>query len=124
MSIISITIKLIKSLVIKMLNFKNIDIFTIDSVDIIRNKNKTKNVLGGLLTLIIPFVLAFFCIYLFLMNQMKPDIVSDNLYYTKDLQSSVDFKIEFNYDFVKNDSIVWFEMVTDDVKQTECYKNK
>ncbi len=107
-----------------MLNFKNIDIFTIDSVDIIRNKNKTKNVLGGLLTLIIPFVLAFFCIYLFLMNQMKPDIVSDNLYYTKDLQSSVDFKIEFNYDFVKNDSIVWFEMVTDDVKQTECYKNK
>ena len=58
------------------------------------------------------------------MNQMKPDIVNDNIYYTKDLQSPVDFKIEFNYDFVKNDSITWFEMITDDVKQTECYKNK
>ena len=107
-----------------MLNFENIDIFTIDSVDIIRNKNKTKNVLGAFLTILIPFVLAFFFIYLFLTNQMKPDIVSDNIYYTKDLQSPVDFKIEFNYDFVKNDSIAWFEMVTDDVKQTECYKNK
>ena len=54
-----------------MFNFEKIDIFTIDSVDIIRNKNKTKNLVGAFLTILIPFVLAFFFIYLFLMNQMK-----------------------------------------------------
>lgn len=104
--------------------YKSIDIFTIEPVEIIRKKNKTKNTLGATLTVLIPFVIAFFFIYLFLTNQMKPDIVSDNIYYTKDLKSPVDFRIEFNLDFVKNDSIAWFEMITDDIKQTECYKNK
>jgi hypothetical protein len=107
-----------------MVDYNSIDIFTIEPVEIIRKKNKTKNTLGATLTLLIPFVIVFFFIYLFLTNQMKPDIVSDNLYYTKDLKSPVDFRIEFNYDFVKNDSIAWFEMVTDDVKQTDCYMNK
>jgi hypothetical protein len=107
-----------------MFDYRRLDIFTVDPVEIIRKKNSTKNGLGAVLTICIPIVIIFFVTYLFITNEARPDIVTETIHHTKDLQSPINLRVEWNTSLVVNETIADIFMITSANKKTSCHLNK
>ena len=101
-----------------------IDLFQVDSIDIQRQRRKTKTILGGILTLLVPI----FCIITFSLlmvnNNNKSDIITNDLINTDLFTTSIQANIEWNTDFVNINTLQTFELVTTAEKNNLCYKNK
>ena len=101
-----------------------LDIFQVDSVFIQRQRKKTKNVLGGIFTILVPVLCSIAFALLFVNNQEKPDIVTNELISTATLDSSYQARIEWNSEFVDVSTVYPFEMVTASGKSSMCYQNR
>jgi hypothetical protein len=100
-----------------------IDLFQVDSVHIKRQRKKTKNVFGGLLTLSVPLICIGVFLFLYFNNLQKEDIVTNEVFSTLTLTEPLKFKIEWNTDIVNVSSIYPIELVTSTGKQTYCYQS-
>lgn len=102
----------------------NIDLFQVDTVFIKRQRRKTKNTLGGLLTILVPIICTAVFLFLYYNNELKEDIINTEIISTTTLNEPLKFRLEWNTDLINTSSIYPIELVTSTGKQTLCYQSK
>ncbi len=104
--------------------FTNIDLFQVDTVFIKRQRRKTKNTLGGVLTILVPILCTAVFLFLYYNNELKQDIINTEIISTTTLNEPLKFRVEWNTDIVNISSVYPIELVTSTGKQTLCYQSK
>ena len=103
---------------------KNVDIFVVDPPYVKRDKYKTKNVFGGLLTILVPLCAIAFFLGLWFYNNSKSDIVTVDLINTNTLSHPLSLTVDWDPRYIDVSTLTPISLVTNANKNSECWQNR
>jgi len=101
-----------------------LDIFVVDPIELQIQKSKTKNKFGAFLTLLVCFICVIAFVLLTILNELKEPIITTEIISTSTLNTPINAKIEWNTDLVDVSTIHSFDMITNNMKNTNCIQSR